>query len=273
MNSRPATNGLPADAHSDTGPTPEQSSARTDDRAPGYPVFLDLGKLSLLVVGFGAVGRRKVEMALPCRPLSVLVLDTRDPDAEGEALLSRGRDLGLDVRFERRSFTETDLDSADLVFACAGDHDLNARVADACARHRVLCNCTDNPGSGSFHVPSVVRAPHVALALSTERSSPALARVWKRELEDWLDAKEPMVVLMGDLRPLVLAAGLPQPENAALFRALAQSPDIRKALESRETDSLVLALEALLPRAVLDRGRERVHQAVAHALNLPRTCP
>ena len=51
------------------------------------------------------------------------------------------------------------------------------------------------------------------LALSTGGASPALARRWRRELEDWLAPRVRMARLMGRLRPCVLALSSDSGQN------------------------------------------------------------
>ncbi|MDO5536328.1 MAG: bifunctional precorrin-2 dehydrogenase/sirohydrochlorin ferrochelatase [Desulfovibrionaceae bacterium] len=214
-----------------------------------YPVLLSLTGLSCLVLGFGEVGRRKVEMLLPAEPASLLVLDPCDPSPEGAALLERAAAAGIVVRLSKEPFGEAALEGMTLVFTCSGDHELNARVAALCRERRILCNCTDNPPAGSFHVPVVVRNHPLTATLSTDRASPALSRRWKGELAAFLAPKAPLAALMGRLRPLVLALGAPSDANRELFRRLA-SPELEKALAKGDAERAATFLETYLPEAL-----------------------
>ena len=149
----------------------------------------------------------------------------------------------------RRAFDEEDLAGTSLVFTCTGDRALNARIADLCARARILCNCTDNPPAGTFHVPAVARSGHLAAALSTEGASPALSRRWKEELTAWLAPRDRMAALMGALRPRILALNLPTPDNTALFRSLS-SGALEEALARQDMPRALALLQELLPKAL-----------------------
>ena len=48
-----------------------------------YPLFLSLEGFSVLIIGFGSVGRRKLAMLIPAAPASVTIIDPRGPDGEG----------------------------------------------------------------------------------------------------------------------------------------------------------------------------------------------
>ena len=92
----------------------------------------------------------------------------------------------------------------------------------------------------------------MALALSTGGASPALSRRWKGELTTWLDARQKMVRLMGQLRPMVLALHDETGHNTALFRALAQSP-LQDHLQQGDRQACLHCLQALLPPKLHDR--------------------
>ncbi len=224
-----------------------------------YPIFLDLKDLSCLVVGLGAVGLRKLEFLIPARPALVRLRDINPPSPDARALMERAAASGIAVDWCGH-FADRDMDQISLVFACSGDHALNAHVAGLCRKRRILCNCADDPPAGSFHLPVTVREGGLTLALSTDRASPALARRWKNDLAAFLAPKAPLARLMGCLRPMVLALGHPSTENRDLFRRLS-APDLERALAEQDWASARTILETRLPEPLLpavDRLLEEV---------------
>ena len=203
-----------------------------------YPLFLDLSGLHCLVAGLGGVGSRKLQGLLQCAPASILALDMEAPAAGLLPLLERPC-----VRFEQRPFRDDDLAGRQLVFAATGNAAVNRHIALLCRERHILCNCIDAPAEGSFIVPAVARSGGMALALS---------RRWKDELASWLDARQKMVRLMGQLRPMVLALHDETGHNTALFRALAQSP-LQDHLQQGDRQACLRCLQALLPPKLHDR--------------------
>ena len=183
---------------------------------PYYPLFLDLGRAKCLVVGAGSVGRRKIGMLLESGVRELLVLDTELPPPgllpEHPALLC-----------EARRFVPEDLAACALVFAASGSREVNAEVAAACAERGIFCNCADAPLEGTCIVPATARADGMMLAISTGGASPAYARHLREELEGWLHEKAPLAVVLGRIRPRLLALEEDTMQNAALFRALVRS--------------------------------------------------
>lgn len=225
-----------------------------------YPLFLQLSQSHCLVVGAGAVGLRKTRALLDAAPASVLVLDITPPGEEWEALRAHPA-----LRLETRSFVPEDVTGRTLVFACTGNRAINTAVATACRERAVLCNCADAPHEGNFIVPATARAAlasegghsgetgqgpeELVAALSTAGGSPAWARVLREELEEWLTPRLPMTVLLGRLRPLVLALGEDTRQNTTLFRSLARSP-LREALARGDAELCHSLLRKTLPDAL-----------------------
>lgn len=213
---------------------------------PLYPLFLDLHGRHCLVVGLGKVAQRKLSGLLPCQPASILVLDTADPAALSPE--ARALSTAPTVRFEQRSCTQDDVRGCALVFAAATAAE-NLRIAEFCRAEGIACNCASAPECGTFQVPAVARKGELAAALSTGGASPALARRFRAELEDWLDSRARTTRLMGRLRPLVLALGNDTRQNTKLFRTLAFSP-LQQALHANDAAHCRRLLEAELPVAL-----------------------
>lgn len=209
-----------------------------------YPLFLSLEGLHVLILGFGEVGRRKLTMLLPAKPATVLIVDPLPPGALGKELLLQAQASGIRMTTSREPFQEAMLGDVQLVFLCTSNTELNERVARLCKTRHILCNCTDHPSLGSFHVPAQVHCGLLCAALSTSGASPALARRWKTELGTWLEHKGPIVELMRRLRPLVLELKATATANRELFRALAD----RSLEDALAEGNLSLARDLLAKR-------------------------
>ena len=219
-----------------------------------YPLFLDLHDACCLVAGFGEVGRRKVAGLLQAGARCVRVCDLTPPqDEEGRQLAARPQ-----VAFLARACTAEDITGCRLVFAATSNTEENARITALCKERQILCNCVDAPSRGDFMVPSVARRGSLTLALSTGGASPALARRWRRELEDWLTPRERLSHLMGRLRMPLLALGHDSRQNRKLFRALAESP-LQRWLQEGDQKACEDYLARTLPPELHARITEFLH--------------
>lgn len=214
-----------------------------------YPIFLSLTGCRCLVVGFGSVGQRKVSGLLKANPEEIVVMDkTARADLELFAC-----DLLLDerVRYVCREVHAQDIAGYDLVFAATDSAEENTRIVNICRKAKILCNSATAPEDASqpvglFNIPAVARSGSCCIALSTSGASPALARAWREELEEWLSTRAPLATILGVLRPYVLSQKGGDKAHAELFRKLADSP-MGAWLVAGDTASCRAWLEAELP--------------------------
>jgi siroheme synthase-like protein len=132
----------------------------------GYPVFLALDGVPVLVVGAGRVAARKVA-GLAATGASVRVVAP-----EVSAHLDRSQVDEL----HRRPYEPGDLDGVRLVVTATGRPDIDATVAADATAAGIWVNAADQPADCTFILPAVARAGPLAIAVSTDGASPALAR-------------------------------------------------------------------------------------------------
>ena len=217
---------------------------------PYYPLFLDLSRRDILVVGAGEVGRRKIASLLEAGPRSLCVVDPAPlPDLPRHPCL----------RHVQSGFEPGQVSGKFLVFAATRLPEVNAMVAAVCEASGILCNIADAPEKSDFFVPALARSGDIALAISTGGASPALARRIRADLESWLGNRyTALVIFLGRLRPFVLALGLPGAQNAALFRALVNS-SLAEQLRAGDHRAAGDLLEQLLPPALRHHIGELLH--------------
>lgn len=185
-----------------------------------YPLFIDLSRVRVLIAGAGAVGARKAAAILASGPLELLWVDPRKSLDELKA------DLPDTTRliYEQRPVTLDDLPGRGLVFACTDNREVNRTLCRGCGELGVPCNVVDAPGEGNFIVPSHFRQGDFLVAVSSGGVSPALTKIVRRELQNWLgDRYALLLVVLGRLRARVLEQGRETEENSEIFRSVAKS--------------------------------------------------
>ncbi|WP_168218906.1 precorrin-2 dehydrogenase/sirohydrochlorin ferrochelatase family protein [Limnoglobus roseus] len=139
--------------------------------------MLDLRGKRVLVVGGGAVGRRKALSAFSAGAAVRVV-----------ALESLHEEFAAHVSIEwiQANYHADHLQGMCLVFAAATPA-VNDRVALDAIRRGVWVNSASDPTAGDFTLPAVVRRGELTLAASTGGAAPALARRIREKLEREFD--------------------------------------------------------------------------------------
>ena len=172
----------------------DQTCVRDMLDTPLYMACLKLKGRRCLVVGGGEVGLEKVDGLLACDGDVTLIA----PDAVPElvAYAEEGS-----IKWERRSFEDSDLDGAFLAIAATSDTEVNISVSEGAERRAMLINVVDVPPLCNFILPAIVRSGPLAIAISTAGASPALAKRMKREIaETYGEPYARLAVILNDHR-------------------------------------------------------------------------
>ena len=200
-----------------------------------YPIFLDLARRRVVVVGGGRVASRRVRDLLDAGADVTVVAPEIDPALEA-----------LGVGIVRRRFAPADLDSCRLVLACTDDHDVNATVAAAAEERGVWCVRADDAAASPAWRPASTSVGDLTVAVSAN-ADPARAVAVRNEVEAQLRtgslgarrSRPPSRRLTGG-RVVLVGGGPGEPDLLTLrgFRAL--------------LDADVVVTDRLAPTRLLD---------------------
>ncbi len=143
-----------------------------------YPVNLLLRGQRCLVVGGGRVGFHKISGLLAAGASVTVIAPCFDPRVQEMAGLEAGR-----LRLERRSYLPGDVKTYRLVITCTDDSAVNQQVFSDGERLNVWVNSADDPANCRFTLPSVARQGDLAISVSTNGRSPALASWLRKRFE------------------------------------------------------------------------------------------
>ena len=196
-----------------------------------FPVFLKLEGRRVLIVGGGNVGLEKItSLSTSGAQLRVIAPSAID---SVQRLAASGF-----LQWEKREFTDADVETTDLVIAATDRPEVNAAVFKASRKLGVLCNSADDPPNCDFYFPSIVRRGHLQVAISTAGESPALAQQLRREIDAALPADiADSLAALGQLRRDVIAHYPAGEERKRLLHTLAA----RQVCELAECPSRLLA--------------------------------
>lgn len=133
-----------------------------------FPLFIDLERKRVLIVGGGEVAREKYEKLAPFT--SNLVVVAKESNLQCAHL-------------HLKAFEESDLDGIDLVICATDDRALNRQVADLCKGRGIPVNIVDNPELCTFIFPSLIKTENVSIGITSSGKSPLVSKYLRQEFE------------------------------------------------------------------------------------------
>jgi len=172
-------------------PTMPDTVIAADTPAPTlFPAFLDLRGRPVLVVGGGAVARRKVAALLDAG--ADVRVGAPDIVPELAQLAAAGR-----IRHLPGEFQAAWLDEAWFAVAATDDPEVNRRVAEAGEARKLWVNAVDDIAHSSAQLPARIERGPLQIAISSGGGAPMLARHLRERWEAELDpAFGPLAMLL-----------------------------------------------------------------------------
>ncbi len=223
--------------------TCDQTCVREMLATPVYVACLMLKRRRCLVVGGGEIGLEKVEGLLACGGDVVLVA----PEAVPE-LAEYAREGSIE--WEQRRYEHSDLEGAFLAIAATSDTDVNISVYEEAERRAMLVNVVDVPPLCNFILPAIVRTGPLAIAISTQGASPALAKRIKSEIADSFG--EPyarLAVMLNDVRGWAKGTLPTYQDRKEFFEGIVNGePDPIELLREGREDEVLALIDAAQQR-------------------------
>jgi precorrin-2 dehydrogenase/sirohydrochlorin ferrochelatase len=219
--------------------TCDQSCVREMLATPVYVACLMLRGRRCLVVGGGDIGLEKVEGLLACGGDVTLVA----PEA-GPQLAEYAREGS--IKWEQRAFSPEDLEGAFLAIAATSDTEVNIGVYEEAEKRAMLVNVVDVPPLCNFILPAIVRNGPLAIAISTQGASPALAKRMKREIaESFGEPYARLAVILNDARGWAKATLPTYQDRKEFFEGIVNGdPDPVALIRDGREDEVVELIEA-----------------------------
>ncbi|MFI5160920.1 MAG: TSUP family transporter [Sphingobacteriales bacterium] len=147
-----------------------------------FPVFLKLNNLHTVLIGAGNVGLEKLTAIVTNSPSARITVIANEFLPEVHTLASTYKG----VKVIQKAFTDTDLDTADIVVAATNDRELNTYIRASAHERKLLVNVADKPDLCDFYLGSIVQKGDLKLAISTNGKSPTVAKRLKEVLNESL---------------------------------------------------------------------------------------
>ena len=172
-----------------------------------YPIFLDLRKKVILVIGGGEVALQKVKQLIQTEANIHLI---------AEKVNQKIYELDLKesvLKIEKRSVLHSDLNEIDLLIIATSDTHLNRKYTLLARERNIWSNSVDDVRNCDFFTSSTVDHGNIRFAISSDGKFPGLTRALRRLLNDILPESDlPLLESLGKAR-IKLKDQLPEPKE------------------------------------------------------------
>jgi siroheme synthase-like protein len=145
-----------------------------------FPVFIDLSKKNILVVGAGTIAARRIRTLCGFAGIITVVAPEIAPEIQKLA-------EEWPVVIRKRCYEETDLEGQELVLAATDDPDRNAKIARQCRERGIPVNVSSDQGLCDFQFPSIVQDGDVVIGINASGRNHHLVKETRQKLERCLD--------------------------------------------------------------------------------------
>ena len=142
-----------------------------------FPIYIDLSRLNILVVGGGDIATDKIEKLLDFTDNITVIAPLIS-----EALRAIIKDKNLN--YNLRPYMSGDIKGFDIVVVATNNIKIHKEIYDESRGSRTLVNSVDNTDYCDFIFPSYIKRGDLTISFSTSGSSPAFAKQIKEYFED-----------------------------------------------------------------------------------------
>jgi uroporphyrin-III C-methyltransferase/precorrin-2 dehydrogenase/sirohydrochlorin ferrochelatase len=208
-----------------------------------FPVFFNLRKQKVLVVGGGEVALRKVDLLERAGALVILVAPRVEPEIERRAAAGR-------ITLAIREFAPDDLNGARLAVAATSRRALNRWIASLADARSIPVNVVDDRAASRVIVPAIIDREPVLIAVSSGGASPVLARRLRERLEALISTRTGRLASwLAELRAVSRRRLAHPAARRRYFETLVDGPAARRFIEGDETGARRLAQQLLASSA------------------------
>ena len=154
-----------------------------------YPIFVEMQGRPVLLVGGGRVALEKIGKLVAAGARVTVIAPTLIDEVRAFA----DSDEAI---WKPRPFAPGDTADFEMVMVATDDGAVNKTVADEARAAGIWVNAADDARNCDFILPSLAARGHIAIAISTGGTSPALARWLRSRMAEFLSEE---VELLGNL--------------------------------------------------------------------------
>lgn len=195
-----------------------------------FPMFIQLEKVSCLIVGGGKIALQKVK-----------VLDEFEADITVVSPKIIKEILVFGVTCYIKEFENDDLDGKAMVVAATDDNALNHKIARLCRERKILVNTVDQIENCDFIFPSYIKEGAIVIGISSSGKSPVITQHLKSKMQEIVTKQIGQLAdFLGGLRQRVKKEVKTEEKRKMVYQDLLYTGLQKKNLpDKKETEEII----------------------------------
>jgi siroheme synthase-like protein len=149
------------------------------EKKPYFPIFIDLSEKKVVVVGGGAIAKRRIRtLASFTNHLVVLA-----PDIDPEIRLLEEEGL---LTILEKPYTREDIYDADMVLAATNNFQVNNDIHSVCKCMGIPVNVCSDQTKCDFYFPGVIQKDQLVVGVTASGTNHALAKETTQKIREIL---------------------------------------------------------------------------------------
>lgn len=144
-----------------------------------YPIFLKASQLNILIVGGGKVALEKVSFLLKSSPNANVLIISKEFKEDLFFLMKEHN-----IPFVKSAYNISVLKNKQIVIAATNNKEVNKQIYRDAKAENILINVADTPELCDFYLGGIVTKGSVKIAISTNGTSPTLAKRLRQLFEE-----------------------------------------------------------------------------------------
>lgn len=147
-----------------------------------YPININLENTTVLIVGMGNVGFRKLTNILSAKKIKIVSREISDEKLE---FINAYKNIS----YELKDYEKSDLEDVNIVFACTDDIKVQLQIKDDIysSGKFILANYCKIGKYSNFTNMSVIQKDDLGIAVSTYKKDSAKTKKIRENLEKWYE--------------------------------------------------------------------------------------
>lgn len=148
-------------------------------RKPYFPMFVDLSKKRVYVVGAGTIAKRRIRSL--CEFVDCVTVIAPEVNPELNKMEKAGQ-----IQILRKKYESSDIYDAEMVIAATNDHKINEDIYRVCRERRILVNVCSDKAKCDFYFPGLATKDDVVVGVTANGTNHKRAKAVTEKIREML---------------------------------------------------------------------------------------